>query len=250
MLWNRSQRPKFCPADRLSGRSFLNMGLQSLVLCDDEEILRQVRLILHDLGIASQTCTRPEDALDRLRRRKFELAVLDLQVSPGNMLKDLRETRSNQTILTCAIGQPPGPEYAFDLVIQLPFTIEDGWRTLRGARRLMEQEQQRYHREETRVFVAMHQKSDHRIEVQGRNLSMSGIAVNTALPVGSRPTLSFSLADDAFEVAGEIVWSAEGRSGIRFVDPPSDFTRRVETWIAARCHEREFSFVKPFRLLS
>lgn len=223
------------------------MGLQSLVLCDDEEVLRQVRVVLHDLGIGLQVCSEPGEALDHLQHQKFELIILDSQLSAHTVLAGLRETHSNRTAVACLIGETPTAKGPDDLVIPQPFAIEDAWRILRQARGLMELEQQRYYREEINLPVVLRWQDGACLETHGRNLSVSGIAVDCASQSGLRLKVAFTLGSNAIEVDGEVSWSRDGRSGIHFVALPADTRQHLETWIAERCHEHEYAFVSPFR---
>jgi len=221
------------------------MVLQSLTLCNDEEILRQVRIILHDLGIGLRVCSHPEQAIEEFRRHKFELIVLDTELAPDKVLAGLRESHSNRTTVACAIGRSSGRESAYDLVIPRPFTIEQAWRTLREARGRLEEEQQRYYRERIRLRVAVRGQDGSCIEAQGCNLSVSGMAVTAGLLPG-RVVISFALDNNAMELDGEVTWTTEQRSGVHFLNLPELAKQRLESWIAERRHEREFSFVKPF----
>ena len=193
------------------------MGMQALVLCNDEEVLRQLRVILHDLGIGFEVCSHPEQAIKEFQHHKFELAVLDSGIASAGVLAGLRESQSNQTTVACAIGEPSAPQPEYDLVIPKPFTIEEAWRTLREARGRMEQEQQRYHREGIQAPVVVRCQDGSSVEAQGCNLSVSGMAIGAGLsrvPVA----LSFALDNHAMELKGEVTWSRGGRSGVHFVD--------------------------------
>jgi len=222
------------------------MGLQSLVLSNDAEVLRQLRLILNDLGVGSQVCSRPEQVLEELTHSKFELVVLDSESAPANMLTTLRNTRSNRTTIVCAIGTPSTSQPPFDLMLARPFAIADAWRTLREARSLMEQELQRYYREQVELPVVVRWHHGGCIETHGCNLSVSGIAVSTALPQRTCVTVSFALESQTVEFGGEVTWTKEGRSGVHFVNLPDTAKQRLESWIAERRHEHEYSFVRPF----
>lgn len=222
------------------------MGLQSLVLCSDEEVLRQIRVILRDLGIGLQVCSIPEQALELLKFHKFELAVLDSQVSPPHVITGLRESHSNRTTVACSIGALTLPEPPYDLAIPRPFAIEDAWRILREARGRMEQEQQRYYRGEVRLPINVRWKDGECLEAQGCNLSISGMAISAALEAGLRVSLCFTLEGHALELNGEVTWSRAGRSGLRFVDLPDEVRQQLENWVAERRRESEFSFVKSF----
>ncbi|MBV9088110.1 MAG: PilZ domain-containing protein [Acidobacteriaceae bacterium] len=220
------------------------MGLQSLVLCDDEEIVRQLRIILHDLGIGLLVCSEADQAIAELQRQKFELVVVDPQRFP-DLPARVRSTPSNRTTLTCAVGERAS-DTKYDLAIPKPFAIEQAWRTLREARGLMDDEQQRYYREEMRTPVLVRWHDGGWLQAEGYNLSVSGMAIQAELPPAIGVSLSFSLGKDVLELGGEVAWTREGRSGVRFVNPPDFAKERLESWIAECRREHEFAFVRPF----
>jgi hypothetical protein len=222
------------------------MGLQSFVVSKDQETLRQLRIVLNDLGVGIEVISDSEQALERLTRRKFELVVLDSEICPPGLLAHLRKSQSNHSTVVCGLGVPAAHESAYNVILPRPFTLEDAWRKLREVRTLMEEEQQRYHREQVQVPVIAKWHSGGCAEAQGCNISVSGMAIGAKLPARTCVTISFALGNEIFEVGGEVAWTTADQSGIHFINLSDEAKLKLESWIAERRRVREFSFVRPF----
>src|SRR4249919_1150897 len=87
------------------GTTFRTMAQQakSVLWVDDEaELLEPHRIFLRDKGFEVETATNADDALELVRRRPFDLVLLDEQM-PGTRglesLAELREIDSNLRIV-------------------------------------------------------------------------------------------------------------------------------------------------------
>lgn len=231
------------------------MALQSLVLCQDQEVLRLVRSILQDLGVGLEACAEPDDALARLAQRKFEVVVVDFQTTLGDpeMLTTLRQTKSNATSIFFLIGPQveelrSGLELGADFVIQRPISLEQAWRSFRAARNLMEREQRRYYRAPLEAGVRLRLAEAHELDATAVNLSLGGLAIQSPqpLPAGQNMGARFALPGSGavIEAGAEIAWTdPRGCAGLRFLEMSADCQRELEQWLAERVERREFAFV-------
>ncbi len=79
-----------------------------LVVDDEPQILRALRVILRDDGFEVQTAATAEDALDALALRPPEAAILDLLLPDGNgveLCRSIREWSEMPIIVLSAVGE-------------------------------------------------------------------------------------------------------------------------------------------------
>ena len=57
--------------------SFAQPGLQALLLCSDDKVVRVLRRVLTDLEIGVEHCTDLDSAVQRLTRQRFEAVIVD-----------------------------------------------------------------------------------------------------------------------------------------------------------------------------
>ncbi len=225
------------------------MSLQSLVLSKDPEVVRQVRVILHDIGVGMETCGDIQEALARLERRKYELAVLDCRSreAAAEMLGAMRSSRSNRFTVACLIGLPPSEidrasELGTDFVLPCPFSLEEAWRSFRSARALMEREQRRYHRARVSLPVSIVLQDSREIEGVLEDLSVSGMKLRTAIPLSpaARVEFRFLLPGHDSPIAGkaEVVWSNEvHESGMSLSEVPPEAIAAIERFVFHHCDQ-------------
>lgn len=230
------------------------MALQSLVLCNDQEVLRQIRTILHDLGIGVNLCASAQDATRNLAQQKYELAVVDCKAGgTPEVLRSLRQSGANGAAVACLIGPDPqdldsARDLGTDLVIPRPFALEQAWRSLRTARSLMEGEQRRYFRAPVSVPTRLVLADGREFAAKTRNLSLRGLALEAPihLRAGDAVGLEFTLPGQsrAIEAEADIVWADDsGHAGMRLAQLAPGCIQPLESWINDRCHEHEFAFV-------
>jgi hypothetical protein len=120
------------------------MALQSLLLTTDQQVLHRLRSVLRDLGIGVEICHRAAQATECLRRRHFDVAVLDCD-APGveEVIGQLRTAPGSRNAPLFLIGPTDSPAQApfagqADHVLPRPLPLEQTWRALRHARQRME----------------------------------------------------------------------------------------------------------------
>ena len=74
--------------------SFAQPGLQALLLCSDDTVVRVLRRVLTDLEIGVEHCTDLDSAVQKLTRQRFEAVIVDCttQEIAAKILKGKRAT--------------------------------------------------------------------------------------------------------------------------------------------------------------
>ena len=230
------------------------MALQSLLLTTDPEALRQLRSVLRDLGIGVEVCQRAAQASKCLRRRHFDVAVLDSDAPHAETVIDqLRAAPSSRSAVLFLIGpadrSSPAPfTNQADHMLSRPLALEQTWRALRGARPQMESTMLRYFRVRLNAPAVLLRSDGSTVQARTCNVGQSGAGIQApvALERGETLTLRLELpgCGEAVQAQAEVVWTDhKGKAGVRFLLLEDTCRSALEAWIAGRLGEREFAFV-------
>jgi ActR/RegA family two-component response regulator len=227
------------------------MNLKSLLLCSDDKIVRVLRRTLGDLDISVEHCPDSEKALRHLTRERFEAIIVDCAGSgAAAVLRGARTAPCNKRAVAVAILDPEmGLRSAFDLgahfMLYKPVSAERAKSSFRAARALMKKERRHNARIAVRIPVEMSSReSGARYKINTTDLGEGGLAVS--LPrrskVQGRWQISFTLPGSAaiLGVDAEFAWEGSGTQvGLRFQNPPAEFTRQLQEWIEKNSPEAE-----------
>src|ERR1700756_3057796 len=194
------------------------MTLESLLLSQDPELVREIRPTLEKLSIDVEVCPDARAGSDILISDKFDAVVVDCDDLTGGLalLQGLRNTPSNKNSVAFAIlnGKRTTTQEAFGMganfVLQKPISVLNASRCFHAALNFMLKERRRYFRQPVKmqVQVVLENKT---LTATSTNVSEGGIALmlHEALPKGAAPHLRFSLpgTNIQMEVEAEIAWT-------------------------------------------
>lgn len=225
------------------------MTLDSLILCQDPEVVRVIRPTLEKLSIDVEICKEARAAADILISEKFDAVIVDCDDLQGGLgvLQGLRSTPSNKNSVTFAIlnGKRTTTQDAFGMganfVLQKPISALNASRCFHAALNFMIKERRRYFRQPVKMQVRI-MLGDKIVRATSTNISESGIALmlREALPKGAVPRLQFALPETnaRLDVEAEVVWAdVKGRAGLRFHNVPKDSQAQLESWLDERLEE-------------
>ena len=225
------------------------MTLDSLLLSQDEELVRILRPTLEKLSIDVEICHEARAATDILISDKFDAIIVDCDDLKGGLavLQGLRATPSNKNSVTFAVlnGKRTTTQEAFGMganfVLQKPISALNASRCFHAALNFMIRERRRYFRQPVKMLVQV-MLDGKTLSATSTNVSEGGIALmlREALPKGATPHLKFSLpeADLHMEVEAEVAWvDVKGRAGFRFHNVPKSSQERLEKWLDERMEE-------------
>jgi len=229
------------------------MALQSLLLTNDSEARRQVRTVLRDLGIGVEICERAAQASESLRRKHFDVAILDSD-APGaaQVIGHLRSAPSSRGaplfLIGPANGSAPAQGEQAQFVLARPLTLEETWRTLRGARQQMEAAMLGYFRVRTDISVLLLRTDGSTVAGRVSDVAQGGLGLHASTPLSREETFGvrLELPGCALVIEGrvEVVWAnSKGKAGLRFIDLEEKRRTALEAWIAEGLGQREFAFV-------
>ena len=221
--------------------SFAQPGLQSLLLCSDDSVVRVLRRVLTDLEIGVEHCTDVDTAIQRLTRQRFEAVIVDCTTKEiaAKVLKGTHSAPANKRAIAVAIidGQS-ALKSAFELgahfVLFKPISLERTKASFRSVRALMKRERRRHSRIPVELTVKLSSQNPSRtVEVVTADLSENGIAIKSRskLPAAFRVRFTLPGAVNDIECRGEVAWHGRDLQGVRFCDLSDDQSARIKSWI-------------------
>ena len=121
----------------------MESGLQALLLCDDDKVVRVLRRVLSELEIAVEHCQDADAAVQKLTRQRFEAVIIDCSVREiaARILKGTRSAPANKRAIAVAIiDSQSALKGAFELgahfvlfkpISKAPFRAD--WLSIKGA---------------------------------------------------------------------------------------------------------------------
>jgi DNA-binding response OmpR family regulator len=228
--------------------SKVESGLQSLLLCGDDKVVRVLRRVLSEMEIAIEQVSDADSATQKLTRQRFEAVIVDC-TDPEIARKVLSGTRAapaNRRAITVAIldAEASGDSQAAlkrafamgsHFVLFKPISLERTRASFRAVRALMKRERRRHARIPIELPV-LFQLPDQESSFQANTLDLgeNGIAVNTR---GRRLPQSFQLSFTppgmavAVDCRGEVAWEGGQLLGIRFADLTVETKGALNQWV-------------------
>src|SRR4051812_42030163 len=231
------------------------MTLESLLLSQDQELVRVIRPTLEKLSIDVEICHEARAGADILITDKFDAVIVDCDDLNGGLavLQGLRSTPSNKNSVAFAIlnGKRTTTQEAFGMganfVLQKPISTLNASRCFHAALNFMLKERRRYFRQPVKMLVKVVLEGK-TLSATSTNVSEGGIALmmREALPKGAAPHLRFSLPNSnlSLEVEAEVAWvDVKGLAGFRFHNVPKSSQEQLEKWLDDQL-EQEFPGAK------
>jgi CheY-like chemotaxis protein len=225
------------------------MGLESLLLSGDAEVVRVLRPTLEKLSIEVEICQEAKQASEILISEKFDAVIVDCDDLQGGLavLECLRATPSNRNCVAFAVlnGKKTTTQQAFSLgvnfVLQKPISTLNAARCFHAALGFMERERRRYYRQPVKMLVRII-LDDKEIKGTSTNISEGGMALmlHQALPKGATPRLQFTLPETklALDVETEVAWAdIKGHVGLRFLNVPQSSQELLEKWLTQQMEQ-------------
>src|SRR5256885_9633682 len=208
------------------------MGLDSLLVSRDPQVIDVVRPTLTKLSIDVEVCRGARSGTEILSSEKFDAVIVDCDdLQDGlSVLKDLRKSPSNRSSIAFAIlNGATTTHQAFELgatfVMQKPVTPLNAMRCLSAGLGLMVRECRRYFRYPVELEVILQLGQNQEIRATTTNVSEGGMAIRAVatLSRGDSGKLTLCLPDEkgVIETKVELVWvDGHGHAGLRFLEMP------------------------------
>ena len=225
------------------------MGLESLLLSRDPNVIRVLQPALEKLSIEVEVCQGAQSGTEILWSEKFDAVIVDCDDLEGGVavLQDLRRSPSNRSSIAFAILNGHTTTHrAFEMganfVLQKPISSLNAWRCFSAGLGLMVRERRRYFRHPIELPVLVVLAPGDEVRATTSNVSEGGMAIRYKgmLPQGTVAKLVFTLPGIQIpvEVKAEIVWvDRSGQAGLRFLEFPKQARQNMERWLEDEIHK-------------
>lgn len=226
----------------------MQSGLQSLLLCADDTIVRVLRRVLSELEIGVEQCLDADVAIQKLTRQRFEAVIVDCttQEIASRILKGTRLAPANKRAITVAIIAGPTADGqsalkgAFELgahfVLFKPISPERTKSSFRAVRALMKRERRRHARIPIEISVELGlENGSGVVRTVTADLGENGMAIkgkHAKLPPSFRVKFTLPGSNAEVECRGEVAWEGNQVQGIRFRDLSSEASEQLKSWIS------------------
>lgn len=225
----------------------MDTGLQSLLLCTDDKVVRVLRRVLSEMEIGIELCSDVDAAMQKLTRQRFEAVIVDCtsHASAISVLKGVRSAPANRRAIAVAVVEAENPatghgsaKHVFSVgahfVLFKPLPLERTRSSFRAVRALMKRERRRHARIpiELAVEIALEGKGNWRASTS--DLGENGMALkiqNMKLPASFPLKFTLPGSSQMISCTGEVAWQGNQLAGVRFSDIAADASDQLKQWI-------------------
>jgi len=227
------------------------MILQALLVSKDDPTAETLIQVLAQFGVAVDRSNAADVAVTRLAEERFDQVIVDFDDPEAGSLvleacRHLAGPDRNPPV-TVALLQEVSQIRSIlgagaHFILTKPVAHEQAQNTLRAATALLKRERRQSLRVAVQAAVSIRIDESNTVEAILLDLSTGGMDVLAAKPLPSAALLhvSFELPAGGAGIAGdaEVVWStANGQTGLRFLDMDAEMREGMREWLAARSHD-------------
>jgi DNA-binding response OmpR family regulator len=227
------------------------MGLDSLLLTRDPQLVQVLRPALEKLSIDLEVCRGARSGNEILGSEKFDAVIVDCDDLQGGLdvLKTLRKGTSNKNSVAFAIlNGTTTTHQAFELganfVMQKPLSASSAMRCFSAALGFMMRERRRYFRHPVNMPATLVFGQNEEIRSTATNISEGGMAISFRgkLPTRGLSKVMFTLpgTHTSLQPKAHVAWEdGAGRAGLRFVEVPQNSREQLDRWLTDQMQKVE-----------
>ncbi|HEX6897141.1 MAG TPA: PilZ domain-containing protein, partial [Bryobacteraceae bacterium] len=226
----------------------MDAGLQSLLLCADDKVVRVLRRVLSEMEVGVEHCYDADSAIQKLTRQRFEAVIVDCSEIPiaQKVLNGTRSAPANRRAITVAVLEAATAadsqqqlKRAFSMgahfVLFKPISLERTRASFRAVRALMKRERRRHARIPIELPVEFQFDGLQSLRVNTVDMGENGMAVKSRerkLPSSFQVRFTLPGSPFAIESRGEVAWEGGQLLGIRFCDMVQESRDQLKHWIS------------------
>ncbi len=228
------------------------MTLKTLLVSKDDQAAETLTHVLANFGMAVDRSSAAEIAVSRFSEEHFDQVIVDFEDAAAATLvleasrRQTEADHSNPAITVALLNDASqirsvlGKNAHFILI--KPISEEQASTTLRAATALLKRERRQAFRVAVQAPVSIHTEDAPNLEGILLDLSAGGMDVLAAKPLTPNTLVhaSFELPDNAgaIEADAEVAWtSANGQTGLRFLDIEVPVRDKLGEWLTAHAQE-------------
>jgi len=227
------------------------MILQALLVSKDDLSAETLIQVMAEFGVVADRSNAPDVAATRLAEERFDQVIIDFDdpEAASLVLEACRRLGGPDRTppLTVALLSDASQIRSIlgagaHFVLAKPVAHEQAQNTMRAASALLRRERRQSLRVAVQAAISIRLDESNTMEGILLDLSNGGMDVLAAkpLPSAAMVRVSFELPDSGAGIEGdaEVVWStANGQTGLRFLDMDARMREQLGEWLAARSHD-------------
>jgi CheY-like chemotaxis protein len=231
------------------------MILRALLVSKDDLSAETLIQVLAQFGVAVDRSSATDVAVTRLAEEQFDQVIVDFDADfdgpegASLLLEGCRRLAGpdRNPPVTIALLHDASQIRSIlgagaHFILTKPVTREQAQNTLRAATALLKRERRQSFRVAVQAAVSIRVDESNTVEGILLDLSAGGIDVLAAkpLPSAAMVRVSFELPDGGAGIEGDaaVAWStANGQTGLRFLDMDGKMREEMGEWLAARAHD-------------
>jgi len=231
------------------------MILRALLVSKDDLTAETLIQVLAQFGVAVDRSSAADVAVTRLAEEQFDQVIVDFDAdfdgpeTASLLLEGCRRLAGpdRNPPVTIALLHDASQIRSIlgagaHFILNKPVTREQAQNTLRAATALLKRERRQSFRVAVQAAVSIRVDESNTVEGILLDLSAGGMDVLAAkpLPAAAMVRVSFELPDGGAGIEGDaaVAWStANGQTGLRFLDMDGKMREEMGAWLTARAHE-------------
>ena len=227
------------------------MILQALLVSKDDLTAETLIQVLAQFGVAVDRSNAADVAVTRLAEERFDQVIVDFDGPEGAslLLEACRRLAGpdRKPPVTVALLHDSSQIRSIlgagaHFILTKPIAHEQAQNTLRAATALLKRERRQSFRVAVQAAVSIRIDDSNTVEGILLDLSAGGMDVLAAkpLPSAAMVRVSFELPDGGAGIEGDaaVAWStANGQTGLRFLDMDDKMREEMGEWLTARAHD-------------
>jgi DNA-binding response OmpR family regulator len=227
------------------------MILQALLVSKDDLAAETLIQVQAQFGVAVDRLNAADVAVTRLEEQRFDQVIVDFDdpETASLVLESCRRLTGpdRKAPVTVALLNDASQIRSIlgagaHFILVKPVAHDQAQNTLRAATALLKRERRQSLRVAVQAAVSIRADDNNSVEGILLDLSTGGMDVLAAKPLPSTAVVrvSFELPDGGAGIEGdaEVAWStANGQTGLRFLDMDPKMREEMGEWLAARSHD-------------
>ena len=231
------------------------MILRALLVSKDDLSAETLIQVLAQFGVAVDRSSAADVAVTRLEEEQFDQVIVDFDTDfdgpegASLLLEGCRRLAGpdRKPPVTVALLHDSSQIRSIlgagaHFILTKPIAREQAQNTLRAATALLKRERRQSFRVAVQAAVSIRVDESNTVEGILLDLSAGGMDVLAAkpLPSAAMVRVSFELPDGGAGIEGDaaVAWStANGQTGLRFLDMDGKMREEMGEWLTARAHE-------------
>jgi DNA-binding response OmpR family regulator len=231
------------------------MILQALLVSKDDQTAETLIQVLAQFGVAVDRSNAADVAVTRLAEERFDQVIVDFDADfdgpegASLLLEGCRRLAGpdRNPPVTIALLHDASQIRSIlgagaHFILTKPIAREQAQNTLRAATALLKRERRQSFRVAVQAAVSIRVDESNTVEGIMLDLSAGGMDVLAAkpLPSAAMVRVSFELPDGGAGIEGDaaVAWStANGQTGLRFLDMDGKMREEMGEWLTARAHD-------------